>query len=232
MLILTLQLNEKILQEYRFQKSQTVKIGRRNKNDVVINNLGVSGRHAKIEFKNGGFLYTDLVSTNGSFINERPVSTHWLKNNDVITVGKYTLLVSMEETARPEDDILGMDQTMVMDSDTFQAMLSEKDKNVPPQAQENAPGVLSFLTGGEGQVALAKRLVKIGKSANSDIVTRGLFVSQTAATISKRANGYYLSAAGGIAKPRLNGKAVKAAARLNDADIIKVGNVKMQFVGE
>ena len=46
-------------------------------------------------------------------------------------------------------------------------------------------GVLSFLSGAEGEVELIKKLTKIGKNASSDIVVSGLTIGQTAATISK-----------------------------------------------
>ncbi|MFP4390668.1 MAG: FHA domain-containing protein, partial [Desulfococcaceae bacterium] len=91
-------------------------------------------------------------------------------------------------------------------------------------------GVLSFLAGGEGEVELAKKLTKIGKNASSDIVVSGLTMGQTAATISKRPNGYYLSYVGGMAKPRVNGETVKDSVILKQFDTIELGSLKMQFI--
>jgi len=55
-------------------------------------------------------------------------------------------------------------------------------------------------------------------------------IGKTAATISKRPKGYYLSYVGGVAKPKVNDVAVKESVLLNEFDIIELGSVKMQFI--
>jgi len=55
-------------------------------------------------------------------------------------------------------------------------------------------------------------------------------VGQTAATISQRPGGYYLSYVEGVAKPKVNGKAVNDSVMLKEFDIIDVGKAKMQIV--
>ena len=57
----------------------------------------------------------------------------------------------------------------------------------------------------------------------------GLMVGGTAATISKRPNGYSLSYVEGMAKPKVNGKAVKESVMLKEFDEIEIGSVKLQF---
>lgn len=57
----------------------------------------------------------------------------------------------------------------------------------------------------------------------------GLTVGATAATISKRPNGYHLSYVSGLAKPRINGKTVKESVALHEFDIIEIGSARMQF---
>ena len=54
----------------------------------------------------------------------------------------------------------------------------------------------------------------------------------TAATISKRPQGYSLSYVGGMTKPKVNGETVKASVALEDFDEIEVGSVKLQFYTE
>lgn len=230
MLTLTLKLKDKTIREYRFQKGKTITIGRRSDNDVVIDNLGVSGCHAKIELQNEGVLLTDLESTNGSLVNEKTVSSQKLKKGDVITIGKHTLIFSFdEERFRSEDKVWGMDETVVMDTESCRSMLAGTPTDLPPKKHDESLGTLSFLDGGKGEIILSKKFIKIGKNASSDILARGFLVSQTAATISKRVNGYYLSNAGGIIKPKVNGKKIDDSIRLNELDIIKIGSAKMQF---
>jgi len=132
-----------------------------------------------------------------------------------------------------------MDQTMVMDTDKYREMLAKaKGKAVEEtQVMKGGPaaptiGVLSFLAGGEGEVVLAKKLIKIGKDSSSDIVVGGLTVAKTAATISRRPKGYYLSYVGGMAKPKVNGEVVKESVLLNEFDTIEIGSAKMQLVNK
>jgi len=229
-----LKFKEETVGKYDLKKGEALTIGRRENNDVVIENLAVSGHHAKIDSVDDGFLLTDLKSKNGSFVNKQPVSSHWLKDGDVIDIGKHTLVFAYEEgESRPDDSAaVSMDQTMVMDTQKYREMIAKSPAEKEPQKPEKEVpiGVLSFLAGGEGEVKLLKKLVKIGKMSSSDIVVGGLMVGQTAATISKRPNGYYLSYVGGISKPKVNGETVKMSVLLKEFDVIEVGSVKMQFL--
>ncbi len=235
MLTLTLELNNKTVGEYRFDTEKTVKIGRRNDNDVVINNLGVSGRHAKIERSNTGFLLTDLDSTNGSFVNQEAVTSKLLNIGDIITIGKHTLQFCYdEEDFKPEITADkpkgGMDQTMVIDTEEYRSLLAKKEMVESIKKQDGVVGVLAYVSGGRGEVVLAKKMMTMGKSTASDIVVRGFFVGKRAASISKRVDGYYLSYSGGLAKLKLNGEVIKNVVRLNEFDIIEIGSVKLQLI--
>jgi pSer/pThr/pTyr-binding forkhead associated (FHA) protein len=230
---LVLKFKEKTVGKYHLEKGEALTIGRRENNDVVIENLAVSGHHAKIDSMDDGFLLTDLKSKNGSFVNKQLVSSHWLKHGDVIDIGKHTLVFAYEEgEPRPDDAPVGMDQTMIMDTEKYREMMAKSPAKLEPQKpeKESPIGVLSFLAGGEGEVKLSRKLTKIGKKPTSDIVVLGLMVGQTAATISKRPNGYYLSYVAGISKPKVNGKTVKTSVMLKEFDVIEIGSAKMQFV--
>ena len=62
-----------------------------NGNDIVIDNLAVSGEHAAIvTIQNDSFL-EDLDSTNGVMVNGMSTKKHFLQNNDVIEIGKYKI---------------------------------------------------------------------------------------------------------------------------------------------
>ena len=87
---LILSLDGMVLREYPLTKERTT-IGRKPHNDIVIDNLAVSGEHAMImTILNDSFL-EDLGSTNGTLVNGQPVKKHFLQNNDVIELGKYKL---------------------------------------------------------------------------------------------------------------------------------------------
>lgn len=55
------------------------RIGRGENNDLVIREGSVSREHAAIRLENDDFVLYDLNSSNGIFINQRPVEKHILK---------------------------------------------------------------------------------------------------------------------------------------------------------
>jgi len=158
---------------------------------------------------------------NGSFVNEKLISTHWLKHGDIITVGKHSIVFAFKDgearpdVANPEED---MDQTMVMDTNSYKSMLAKSPTSAtsPDIAKTKAKepiGVLSYVAGGQGEVEISKKLFKIGKASTNDIVVSGFLVGQVAATISKRPDGYFFTYAGGTSKPKVNGVCVDVISR-------------------
>ncbi|HZR03726.1 MAG TPA: FHA domain-containing protein [Burkholderiales bacterium] len=110
---LILSLDGAPLREYPLSKERTT-IGRKPHNDVVIDNLAVSGEHAMImTILNDSFL-EDLGSTNGTLVNGQPIKKHFLQNNDVIELGKYKLKYLAELPAQPSQP--DFEKTMVLRS--------------------------------------------------------------------------------------------------------------------
>ena len=229
---LTLKFKDTKISDFLLEEGRNVTIGRRESNDIVIENLAVSGMHAKVDSIDKGFLLTDLKSKNGTFVNGQLVATHWLGHGDTVSIGKHTLVFTYAEgEERVADGKGGMDKTMVMDTEKYRDMLSKSSGNVAATIRKKeSKGVLSFLSGGDGEFEIKKKLIKIGKDTANDIVIKGLMIGKTAATISKRPKGYYLSYVGGMAKPKVNDAVVKESVLLNEFDIIELGPVKIQFI--
>ncbi|NJR62073.1 MAG: FHA domain-containing protein [Cyanobacteria bacterium CRU_2_1] len=71
-------------------------IGRHSTCDIVLNGREVSRVHARILYLEEQFHFTDLGSTGGSLVNYEKVQTNQnclLQANDLIRIGKFTLLV-------------------------------------------------------------------------------------------------------------------------------------------
>jgi hypothetical protein len=66
---------------------EVLTIGRLAECDVVVDDKGVSRRHAQIRTKDGSSTVTDLGSTNGTKLNGKPVGSRALNDGDRITVG-------------------------------------------------------------------------------------------------------------------------------------------------
>ena len=95
---LILSLDGMVIREYPLTKERTT-LGRKPHNDIVIDNLAISGEHAMImTILNDSFL-EDLGSTNGTLVNGQPIKKHFLQNNDVVELGKYKLKYVTEAIA-------------------------------------------------------------------------------------------------------------------------------------
>ena len=72
--------------------SAGVSIGRSSSNQVFLDDVTVSRAHATIAYKEKNFIFTDLGSLNGSYINNQQTSSHALKTGDEIQIGKFHML--------------------------------------------------------------------------------------------------------------------------------------------
>lgn len=68
-------------------------IGRHYDCDVVLTDLSVSRRHARIVFRDGGWVLQDLASTNGTTVNGATVGRCALRPGDHLVLGSERLRV-------------------------------------------------------------------------------------------------------------------------------------------
>lgn len=79
---------------------QRITIGRREDNDLCLNDKATSSQHAVIITIGRNSYLQDLKSTNGTLVNGTPVQKHTLKHGDVILIGRNHLSF-LEEEAKP-----------------------------------------------------------------------------------------------------------------------------------
>ena len=133
---ISLKFKNSILADYHLPAGCSLKIGRKADNDVVIENLAVSAHHAKIDSVGDGFVFIDLKSKNGSFVNAELVTSHWLQDGDTINIGKHALTFSyFDSESRPEEEQSEMDKTMVMDTNEYRSMIDSKEPETATAAE-------------------------------------------------------------------------------------------------
>jgi pSer/pThr/pTyr-binding forkhead associated (FHA) protein len=71
-----------------------IHIGRSEGCDLPILDTKASRRHARVLAQGDAFLVEDLESTNGTLVNERPVTRKILEDGDVIRIGTTKLVFS------------------------------------------------------------------------------------------------------------------------------------------
>ena len=80
-----------VLKEVQLTKDRT-SLGRRPYNDIVIDNMAVSGEHAVVQMSGSEVDIEDLNSTNGTYINGKTVKKkQLLHHGDTVEIGKYKI---------------------------------------------------------------------------------------------------------------------------------------------
>jgi pSer/pThr/pTyr-binding forkhead associated (FHA) protein len=74
------------------EAGQEIKIGRASDNGIPLDDTKASRYHARVVAQGDAFLLEDLESTNGTRVNDRPVSRRILESGDVIQIGKSRLV--------------------------------------------------------------------------------------------------------------------------------------------
>jgi pSer/pThr/pTyr-binding forkhead associated (FHA) protein len=79
-----------VIKEIQISKDR-ITMGRRPYNDIVIDNLAVSGEHAAVLTQGNEVYLEDLGSTNGTYISGKAVKRQLLQNGDTVEIGKYKI---------------------------------------------------------------------------------------------------------------------------------------------
>jgi pSer/pThr/pTyr-binding forkhead associated (FHA) protein len=124
MLKITLQLGDKVLATFE-SDNDDISIGRNDSNDIKIDNLAVSGNHARVRKVLNTYLIEDLGSTNGTFVNDKKIDRYELLDEDQVTIGKHCLKFSISNPTKKPDGF-DADKTMILDTEKQRELL---DKN-------------------------------------------------------------------------------------------------------
>jgi len=227
---LVVSLDGVVIKEVQITKDKTT-LGRRPYNDIVIDNLAVSGEHAVLQMVGADVFIEDLNSTNGTYINGKAIKKQLLTHNDTVEIGKYKIKYLVDEGGEYE-------KTMIMRPGgsapppfaSGGPMASGHPGAVPPSsgfgALGQAPGaaataLIKVLNGAAAgrEVALTKVVTTVGKP--------GVQV----ASITKRPNGYAFAHVEGAQKPSINGVPIVGdSVPLRNGDVIELAGTQMQFI--
>ncbi len=217
---------DKVIERVVTEKKR-ISIGRTADNDIVLDNLGVSRKHAQIEFNPDSAVIMDNESLNGTFVNNRKVSEEIIRDNDQITIGKFNLIYRKEAEKGPK--LTDMDGTMVLRT-RKQKELLEKDRKAKELVNRSGCSVLLGLENvDEKRFHLDKDLMTLGKSRFADIGVKGFFVSKIQARIVRDKDNFLLVNVGRSNKTKVNGAPVRRE-RLKNDDLVQVGRSVFRFV--
>lgn len=200
-----------VIKEVQLTQERTT-LGRRPYNDIVIDNLAVSGEHAVLhmDLATEEVEVEDAGSTNGIFVNGKATKRHALRNGDTVEIGKYKV--------RFLNEVVGenFEKTMLFKP----GMIPPPMPSRPPAAPKG-PALIRVLSGAAAgrEVALTKVVTTIGKP--------GVAV----ASITHRPHGYVLSHVEGPDMPLLNDIPTgQQPMALKSGDRLELAGTVMEFV--
>jgi pSer/pThr/pTyr-binding forkhead associated (FHA) protein len=195
-----------VIKEVQLTKDRTT-LGRRPYNDIVIDNLAVSGEHAVMQMSGAEVFLEDLNSTNGTYVNGKAIKKQQLKNGDTVEIGKYKIKFVHDGAVE------NFEKTTVINAG---AVVGAAEPAAP--VGNGSIRVMSGAAAGR-EVPLVKVVTTIGKP--------GVAV----AAITRRPHGYVVALVEGAIKPTVNGNAIGTeAVNLRNGDLIELAGTQMQFV--
>ena len=191
-----------------------VNVGRAEDNEVVLADVSVSRRHARIEvIAGGGLVIEDLGSGNGIWFAGRQVVRQVLGHGEQVTIDPFTLRFEVRAGLDTPDITEGRDETVRLPPSNFSASLTVVSAHKMPRLeyQLDASGVLS-----------------IGRSDKNGIVLPEPASSRVHAEVVGDGTGWLLRDFGSSNGTFVNARRVKERP-LEDGDRIRIGTVELLF---
>ncbi len=221
-------LNNTLLDQFELT-DDPLTIGRAPNNDIVLDNPGVSSRHAVVEPRGSTYALVDNNSTNGTFINNKRIKEQELSFHDEIQVYNFVLkymprarLATTDEHSGSQDDTSEHAATVEITISDINALKKLRKRNKTAYLVQVR----------NGQQADSYRLsdirFTIGRSAGSNIRTGGWFAPKTAATLVRQHNVFHLLPHK-RGKVKINGKPAKGESALKPGDHISVRGTEYIF---
>lgn len=230
---LLLKFNAAVIKEIAMEK-ESISIGRKPDNDIVIDNPAISGHHCKLTLEGGGYYVEDLESTNGTFVNEKRIKKSGLHHNDVVGLAKHAVVFLNEaELAADAAPAPASDATMVLTPQKQAELVAASSAAAKPAGAEKSAW-LRVIKGAvdTGEYELKGMSTYIGKSDRVQVQIKGsgLFGSapEVAASVHRKPEGYMLVAVT-EGYPVVNGAKVAGSVVLKEGDMIDCGSTTMIF---
>lgn len=193
-------------------------LGRRPYNDIVVDNLAVSGEHAALQVIGLEYYIEDLNSTNGTFINTQKIKRQILKSGDLIEIGKYSIKYVQDGTDLYTTEIPEEAFASVVATDESEPEKRQLFENTKFAEAYVAIKIVSGASTGK-ELPLVKVVTTIGKPGEAVIA------------ITKRPKSYVVVHVEGAIRPTLNGVTFGIeAVPLKNGDLLELAGTAMQFI--
>jgi pSer/pThr/pTyr-binding forkhead associated (FHA) protein len=219
---LVVSLDGVVIKEVQISKDKTT-LGRRPYNDIVIDNLAVSGEHAVLQMVGADVFIEDLNSTNGTYINGKAIKKQLLTHNDTVEIGKYKIKFLV-------DDGTDYEKTMILKPGAMP----------PPMSAPHGHAGTGYSASGFGSLGASTVPASIrvlnGAAAGREVVLTKVVTTVgkpgvQVASITKRPGGFVLAHVEGTLRPTVNGNPLSGETlQLKNGDVIELAGTQMQFI--
>jgi hypothetical protein len=242
---LVVSLDGVVIKEVQITKDKTT-LGRRPYNDIVIDNLAVSGEHAVLQMVGADVFIEDLNSTNGTYINGKAIKKQLLAHHDTVEIGKYKIKYLVDETGDYEKTMVirpgsgaaaaaYAGASAAAGASNFGALSPHAGGSGGGTATAVAPGSMGGMNSG---AALPMASIKVlnGAAAGREVTLTKVVTTVgkpgvQVASITRRPTGYAFAHVEGATKPSINGMPlVGDSAPLRNGDVIELAGTQMQFI--
>lgn len=195
-----------------------INIGRNQDNDLILNDLQVSGNHAQLVIEENRCFIIDLNSSNGTYVNGEPIASreHWeLHEDDTIQIGEkcfqFRFLNSSQET-------ILMGQTTFSPPETRETIITPQDRS---QGE--------MIVSAESVNLQGRSELKIGRDPQNDQVIAHPSVSRFHGRIQKEDESFYIYDLNSTNGTYVNGRAIHKKRVLKPGDLISIGPWRSEF---
>jgi FHA domain len=216
-----------VIKEVQLTKDRTT-LGRRPYNDIVIDNLAVSGEHAVLQMTGSEVHLEDLNSTNGTYVNGKAAKKQLLQNGDLVEVGKYKIKFVNEAADQ------GFEKTMMV-RPSMAAALGAAPAPAPAPAPLSPRPSTFGADSGFGAVRASIKVLSGAASGREVPLTKVVTTigkpGVAVAAITKRSHGFVVHHVEGAGNPTLNGAPIGVdPVSLKNGDLIELAGTQMQFI--
>jgi len=191
-------------------------IGRTPDNDIVIDNLAVSRRHATIEETPEGLVIRDCGSANGLEVDGRICTEAVIGHGTQVKIGKHTLCFEAEDAHQPDPS------SSIPDDFQATMMVTETPRLADPAC------LVEIRATGDQKYPIDTTNFLMGKSDAADVGLHGMFIAPFHVSIKFQDGKHRIFHLNGRRKVKVNGEPVSECL-LRDGDEIEIGGRTFRF---
>jgi pSer/pThr/pTyr-binding forkhead associated (FHA) protein/tetratricopeptide (TPR) repeat protein len=194
--------------------SGSIHIGRAEDNGLVLPDIAVSRRHARLHVSSSGVSIEDVGSGNGTYFEGKPIRKRDIEDADEILIDPFVLVFSIPSS--PEREA------------TDAASSTSTSPGGPPRVAGVARLVSVHGTGMRPEYPIRDSGLSMGRAEQRDVVLPDPAASRSHAEITKDGDGWLLKDFGSVNGTFVNSKRVRDH-RLVDGDRIRIGATEFRF---